>query len=75
MTELQNGANESKLLNETKSKILLFFMDYRGVVHVHHESLPEGGTVNTKYYLQVMRRLREGIYQKRPDLWPNNSRI
>ncbi|UYV69332.1 hypothetical protein LAZ67_6003262 [Cordylochernes scorpioides] len=42
--------------------------DEAGVVH--HEFLPQGRTVNMKYYLQVMRNLREAIRQKRPDLSP-----
>jgi len=51
--------------------LLTVFFDYDGVVH--HEFLPEGTTVNKEYYLQVMRRLREAIRRKRPDLWKNNS--
>ena len=53
--------------------MLTVFMDYRGVVH--HEFLPEGQIVNKEYYLGVMRRLREAIRQKRPDLRANNSWI
>ncbi|UYV80186.1 hypothetical protein LAZ67_18001955 [Cordylochernes scorpioides] len=49
--------------------LLTVFFDCRGVVH--HEFLPQGRTVNKKYYLQVMRNLREAIRQKRPDLWKN----
>ena len=49
------------------------FMDYRGVAH--HKFLREGQTVNKEYYLSVMRRLREAIRQKRPDLRANNSWI
>lgn len=49
------------------------FMDYNGVVH--HEFLPEGQTVNKEYYLGVMRRLREAIRRKRPELWAENSWI
>lgn len=63
-----------KRIRQTQSKIktlLTVFMDYRGVVH--HEFLAEGCTVNKHYYLQVMRRLREAIRQKRPDLWEGNS--
>ena len=56
-----------------KKVMLTVFMDYRGVVH--HEFLPGGQTVNKEYYLGVMRRLREEIRQKRPDLWANNSWI
>jgi len=48
-------------------------MDYNGIVH--HEFLPEGQTINKKYYLGVMRRLREAVRQKRKDLWANNSWI
>ena len=51
--------------------MLTVFMDYRGVVQ--HEFLSEGQTVNKEYYLGGMRRLRESIRQKRPDLWANNS--
>ena len=60
--------------NESRSKIkvmLTVFFDYRGVVH--YEFLPPGQTVNKEYYLSVMRRLREAIRKKRPDLWKDNS--
>ena len=50
---------------------LTVFFDYRGVVH--QEFLPYGRTVNKEYYLVVMRRLREAIRRKRPELWKNNS--
>jgi len=51
--------------------LLAVFSDYNGVVH--RELLPKGRTVNKEYYLQTMRRSREAIRRKRPDLWPNNS--
>lgn len=51
--------------------MLTVFFDYRGVVH--YEFLPPGQTVNKEYYLGVMRRLREAIRLKRPELWANNS--
>ncbi|UYV78768.1 hypothetical protein LAZ67_16002686 [Cordylochernes scorpioides] len=51
--------------------LLTVFFDCRGVVH--HEFLPQSGTVNKEYYLQVMRNLRETIRQKRPDLWKNKN--
>lgn len=60
--------------SRSKIKVLLtVFFDFRGVVH--SEFLPEGRTVNKEYYLQVMRRLREAIRKKRPELWRNNSWI
>lgn len=51
--------------------LLTVFFDYHGVVH--QEFLPYGRTVNKQYYLEVMRRLREAIRRKRPELWKNNS--
>ncbi|GAB1860480.1 Histone-lysine n-methyltransferase setmar-like protein [Camponotus japonicus] len=51
--------------------LLTVFFDYNGVVH--HEFLPQGRTVNKQYYLEVMRRLREAIRKKRPNLWKDNS--
>jgi len=58
--------------SRSKIKVLLtVFFDYRGAVH--SEFLPPGQTVNKVYYLSVMRRLREAVRLKRPELWANNS--
>ena len=46
--------------------LLTVFFDYHDVVH--QEFLPQGRTVNKEYYLEVMRRLREAIRKKRPEL-------
>jgi len=81
-TQSRHQASEWKASNEPRLKkprrfqsknkaILTIFMDYNGIVH--HEFLPEGQTVNKEYYLDVMRRLREAVRQKRKDLWANNS--
>lgn len=77
-------ASEWRFSNEPKPKkprqsrskikvMLTVFFDYRGVVH--SEFLPEGQTVNKHYYLEVMKRLRNSVRRKRPDLWNNNSWI
>ena len=58
--------------SRSKIKVMLrVFFDYRGVLH--YEFLPPGRTVDEEYYLSVMRRLREAIRLKRPDLWKGNS--
>ena len=44
-----------------------FFFDASGVVH--HEYLPEDSTVNQTYSIEVLKRLRDAIRRKRPDLW------
>jgi hypothetical protein len=36
---------------------------------------PEGQTVNQKYYLEVLTKLRERVRKKRPELWKNTSWI
>ena len=43
------------------------FFDSRGIVH--HEYAPEGQTINKEYYLEVLRRLRDAVRRKRPDMW------
>lgn len=68
------GEARPKRSRRSRSKIkvmLTIFFDYRGVVY--YEFLPANQTVNKEYYLSVMRRLREAIRLKRPDLWKDNS--
>jgi hypothetical protein len=36
---------------------------------VHHEFAPEGQAVNAEFYCNVLRRVREDIRRKRPELW------
>ena len=47
--------------------MLTCFFDSPGIVH--HEYAPEGQTINNEYYLQVLRRLREAVRRKRPNMW------
>ena len=48
-------------------------LDIRGIVR--YEFVPTGQTVNQVYYLAVLKRLREKVRQKRPQLFANNSWI
>jgi hypothetical protein len=50
--------------------LLMVFFESEGVVH--YEFLPQGQTVNKKYYLEVMQRLPEAVRKKRPDAWREN---
>jgi len=36
---------------------------------VHREFVPPGQTVNQEFYLEVLRRLRENVQRKHPELW------
>ena len=49
----------------TKSMLIVFF-DIR--VIVHHDFVPEDQTVNAEFYCNDLRRLREDIRLKRPEL-------
>ena len=40
---------------------------------VHYEFVATGQTVNQVYYLEVLKRLREKVRRKRPELFDNNS--
>jgi saccharopine dehydrogenase-like NADP-dependent oxidoreductase len=42
------------------------FLDIEGVVH-------QGQTVNCWYYHEELKRLRENVRRKRPEMWKNNS--
>ena len=61
---------DSKKARQVRSKIkvllTVFFFDASGVVH--YEYLPEGSTVNQTYYIEVLKRLRDAIRRKRPEL-------
>ena len=52
----------------SKIKVLLTVFVYASGI-VHHEYLPEGSTVNQTYYMEVLKRLRDAIRRKRPELW------
>jgi hypothetical protein len=49
------------------------FLDIRGVIMI--ESVSEGQTVNQKYYLEVLTKIRERLREKRPQLWKKKSWI
>jgi [histone H3]-lysine36 N-dimethyltransferase SETMAR len=47
--------------------MLICFFDVRGVVH--SEFVPPKQTVNQAFYLEVLKRLRNSLRRKRPELW------
>lgn len=71
---IEKGEPRPKKARQVRSntKVLLTaFFDSQGVVH--HEFLPQGQTVNRHYYNEVLRRLRDKVRRKRPELWADNS--
>jgi hypothetical protein len=55
--------------SQMKTK-LMTFCDIKGTVHF--EFIPQGETVSQAYYVGTMKRLREVVLIKRPELWPND---
>jgi histone-lysine N-methyltransferase SETMAR len=51
--------------------MLIVFFDVKGIVH--HEFVPPNTTVNSDFYCDVLRRLRENVQWKRPELWQNHN--
>jgi len=50
-----------------------FFFDQEGIVH--REFVPPGMTVNADFYCDILRRLRENVWRKRPQKWQNLNLI
>ncbi|UYV78890.1 hypothetical protein LAZ67_17000157 [Cordylochernes scorpioides] len=83
-SETTQQASEWRFKNEPKPKkarkapskvkvMLTVFFDYQGIVH--HEFQQQGFTITCDSNLGVLRRLREAIRQKRPELWRSKSWI
>ena len=53
--------------------MLICFFDQEGIVH--REFVPPGMRVNTDFYCDVLRRLRENVRRKRPQKWQNQNLI
>ena len=53
--------------------VCVFFFYIRGIVH--YEFVPTWQTVNQVYYFEVLKRLREKVRRKRPEIFANNSWI
>jgi transposase len=47
------------------------FFDWQGVIH--YEFGPRGQTVNKEFYVAILKRLKEAVRRKRPQLWTNQS--
>jgi len=62
---------EVRMSRSNMKVMLLVFFDWQGIIH--HEFVPCGQTVNKEFYVAVLKRLREAVRRKRPQLWTNLS--
>jgi len=51
-------------MSKSRVKCMLMFFDVRGIVH--HEFVPQGQTVNSLFYVEVLKRLRQRVNR----VWP-----
>jgi hypothetical protein len=51
--------------------IVFFFCDMKGIAH--HEFIPPNTIVNSDFYCDILRRLRENVQQKRQEFWCNHN--
>ncbi len=72
MTWLEAGEHrQSKVHKEisVKKVMVAVFWDAKGIIHC--EFVPEGRSVNAVLYHDMLRRLREAVRRKHPDIWRN----
>jgi histone-lysine N-methyltransferase SETMAR len=54
--------------SQVKTKLVCFF-HHKGIIH--YEFIAQGQMVNQQCYLEVLTRLQESVWKKRPRLWPD----
>jgi hypothetical protein len=50
---------------------MLIFFNVKGIVQ--REFVPPNTTVNSDFYCDILRHLKENVLQKRPELWHNHN--
>ncbi|UYV80101.1 hypothetical protein LAZ67_18001701 [Cordylochernes scorpioides] len=60
-------AEKARMIKSKLKCLLITLFVVKGLVH--YELVPECQTINQHYYLDVLRRLREPVRQKRPEKW------
>ena len=67
----RESVEEARQVRSNIKSMLIIFLDIRGIVH--KEFVPPGQTVIGKFYCEVLRRLRENVRRKRPEILKNGN--
>jgi hypothetical protein len=71
---VEQGSPRPKKAQMSRSNMkvmVVVFLDWQGVIH--YEFFPRGQTANKEFYVVVLKRLREAVRRKRPQLWFSRS--
>jgi hypothetical protein len=68
---VQGRPKKARQLKSKVNSVLITFFDIKG--SVHKEFVLAGQTVNSEYYCDVLRRLRENVRRLRPELWQQKN--
>ena len=58
---------KARQVQSNVKNMLICFFDIKGLVYF--EFVPQGQTVNQRFYLAVLKRLHDAVRRKRPELW------
>lgn len=70
---LEKGSNpprKAKVTESAKKVMLVAFFDSEGMLYHHY--VPNGQTINSAYYIEVLCKFLDHLRRKRPNMWPNN---
>jgi hypothetical protein len=70
VSEWHRRSKEARMLKLQMKKMAIVFFNIKGTVHF--KFFPQGQTVNQAYYVAILKRLREAVSRKRPELWPKD---
>jgi len=65
------GQKKTRQVKSNLKSMIITFFDIKGIVH--KEFVPTGRTVNSGFYCEVLRRLREKVRRHRPQLWSEQT--
>jgi hypothetical protein len=65
-----NGSKRARVVQLQMKVTLITFFDIKS--NVHSEFISQGQTVNQAHCVEILKRLREAVSRKRPELWPKD---
>jgi histone-lysine N-methyltransferase SETMAR len=61
---------KAKVNRSEKKVMLIVFFDYEGIIYHHY--VPHGTSINSTYYIEVLKKFLDHLRRKRSEKWPTN---